>query len=390
MSTKTTSDFGNGGGERMPGNNLKATKVAIRAAFALSTSSPMAEPRITIIDLARAAGVSKMTVSRALRGEKGIAVETQQRIRALAEKLGYRPDPAVSELMGRLRISKTTGLEPLAWLTNYKTIGGWRSNPGTLDMYNGAVAQAHQMGYRLDEFSLCTPGMSPRRLSNILYSQSIRGVVLAPLFQHGEIKDFTWEHFAVACCGPSLLDPKLHRVAVDQWEVLRVAWRELTACGYKRIGFCISENDNNRFGGRWEGLYHVKSRGVPAKNRVPIMLTDEWNQQSFLRWYRAHRPDVVVSLIEVYHWMLDAGIRIPDECGFALLRLDQAKDVAGIDHRYSAVGASAVTLVASELSTNQYGIPKVRKTVAVECAWVPGPTVRPSAPVLSESALTGS
>ncbi len=335
----------------------------------------MNKSRTTLTDLAQAAGVSKMTVSRALRGERGIAPATRLKIRALADKLDYRPDPAVSELMGRLRVSKTSSLEPLAWMTNYKTIGGWRSNLGTMEMYQGAVEQAHQMGYRLDEFSLCTPGMTPKRLSNILYSQSIRGIVLAPLFQHGEIEGFAWEHFAVACCGHSLLNPPLHRVSVDQWEVLRLAWRELTACGYRRIGLCVSANDNTRGGHRWQGAQIVETQPSPARNRVPMMLTDDWNRETFLRWYEEHRPDVVLSFIEVHQWMTSAGIRVPEDCGFALLRLDQAKNIAGVDHHFGGIGASAVALVASELSTNQYGIPKIRKSVSIGCEWSPGPTI---------------
>src|SRR5690606_18960558 len=129
-----------------------------------SARIPMSQKRVAITDVAQAAGVSKMTVSRALRGERGIAAATRERIQVLAEKLGYRPDPAVSELMGRLRKSRIAGLEPIAWLTSYDTIGGWRTNPGTSEMYRGAADQARKLGFRLEEFSLNTPGMTPKRL----------------------------------------------------------------------------------------------------------------------------------------------------------------------------------------------------------------------------------
>lgn len=335
----------------------------------------MSEPRVTITDLAKAAGVSKMTVSRALRGERGIAPETRQRIQDLAGKLGYRPDPAVAELMGRLRKSRVVGFEPLAWLTTYPKIGGWRTNPGTVDMYRGATEQARQLGYRLEEFSLNTPGMTARRLSSILYNQAIRGIVLAPLLEHGAIEGFAWEHFATACCGHSLIHPPLHRVSVDQFEVLHTAWRQLVACGYRRIGLCVSATDNARIGHRWQGARSVESEALPAGDRVPPMITDDWTPATFLRWFRQHRPDVVLSFADTLRWMKDAGIRVPRDCGFALLRLDQSQNVAGIDHRFGDIGASAVALVVSELSTNQYGIPAVRKSVSIECAWQDGPTI---------------
>jgi LacI family transcriptional regulator len=335
----------------------------------------MSEPRITLSDLASTAGVSKMTVSRALRGEQGIAVKTRAKIQALADKLGYRPDPAVSELMGHLHKSRHTGLEPLAWLTNYPTPGGWKSNPGTCDMYRGAVEQARRLGYRLEEFSLNTPGMTPKRLSNILYNQGIRGIVLAPLFEHGNIKDFAWEHFATACCGHSLLSPALHRVSVDQYDVLRTAWSNLTALGYRRIGLCVSAHDNERIGHRWQAVQLVETESLPETHRVPPMLTDDWNSARFLAWYREHTPDVVLSLMDAHRWLKAAGIRMPKDCGFALLRMDDAKGIAGVDHRFGNIGATAVSLVVSELRTNQYGIPPVRKSVSIESLWRDGPTL---------------
>lgn len=335
----------------------------------------MSEQRATIIDLARLAGVSKMTVSRALRGERGISATTRERIQEIAKQVGYRPDPAVSELMGRLRKSRLAGLETLAWLTTYPTIGGWRSNPGTCDMYRGASARAFDLGFRLEEFSLGTPGMTPRRLSNILYNQGIRGIVLAPLLDHGSIEGFAWQHFATACCGHSLISPAMHRVSVDQFDVLRLAWSRLRRLGYRRIGLCVSAHDNERIGHRWQAVQLVEHVPIAEEERVPPMLTDDWTPAVFRRWYEQHRPDVVLTMAEVQGWMKAAGIRVPRDCGLALLRMDQAKGVAGVDHRFADIGATTVELVVSELATNRFGIPVVRKSVSVECHWQDGPTV---------------
>lgn len=43
-------------------------------------------------DIARAAGVSKMTVSRVLRGGSGFSEETRDKVRRIAEKMGYVPN----------------------------------------------------------------------------------------------------------------------------------------------------------------------------------------------------------------------------------------------------------------------------------------------------------
>lgn len=51
----------------------------------------MANPPITITDVARAAGVSKGAVSFALNGRPGVAAETRERILAVARDLGWTP-----------------------------------------------------------------------------------------------------------------------------------------------------------------------------------------------------------------------------------------------------------------------------------------------------------
>ncbi len=45
-------------------------------------------------DIAKAAGVSKMTVSRVLRGGTGFSDDTRDRVVKVAERLGYVPEPS--------------------------------------------------------------------------------------------------------------------------------------------------------------------------------------------------------------------------------------------------------------------------------------------------------
>jgi LacI family gluconate utilization system Gnt-I transcriptional repressor len=54
--------------------------------------------RVTLNDVAHAAGVSPITVSRALRGERAVDPALVERVRAASAKLGYVPDPAARAL----------------------------------------------------------------------------------------------------------------------------------------------------------------------------------------------------------------------------------------------------------------------------------------------------
>ncbi|PUE56363.1 LacI family transcriptional regulator [Limnohabitans sp. 2KL-17] len=63
-----------------------------------SVKSHRATGRITLSDVARAAGVSPSTVSRALRGERAVDPALIERVQAVSSRLGYVPDPAARAL----------------------------------------------------------------------------------------------------------------------------------------------------------------------------------------------------------------------------------------------------------------------------------------------------
>ena len=56
---------------------------------------------ITIKELAKRAGVSRGTVDRVLNGRPGVKPETEARVRALMDQLGYHPDQTGRMLAAR-------------------------------------------------------------------------------------------------------------------------------------------------------------------------------------------------------------------------------------------------------------------------------------------------
>src|SRR5262245_48806394 len=67
--------------------------------------------RISLHDVAQAAGVSMATVDRVLHGRGGVRARTVAHVKAVVQRLGYRPDPAAARL-ARKRLTRLVFVLP--------------------------------------------------------------------------------------------------------------------------------------------------------------------------------------------------------------------------------------------------------------------------------------
>src|SRR5690349_594102 len=123
----------------------------------------------TLQTIANAAGVSRMTVSRALRNDPVLPRQTRERIQKLARELGYRPNPLVATLMSQVRAARVPRQTlTIAHVTTTYPPGEWRRYFFTRECIEGATARAAEQGFTLEEFCIKEPGMTSRRMSQIL------------------------------------------------------------------------------------------------------------------------------------------------------------------------------------------------------------------------------
>ena len=98
-------------------------------------SAILATPEVTLSDVARAAGVSTSTASRALRGERAVAPDLIAQVQAAAQRLAYVPDPAARALASR-RSDHVAVLLPLL------------SNTLFVDLLEAAQKMLRSQGYQ--------------------------------------------------------------------------------------------------------------------------------------------------------------------------------------------------------------------------------------------------
>ena len=136
----------------------------------------MERKKITLIDVANKAGVSKATASRALQNHPRQSKATCKRVQEAAKELGYIKHPLVSALMTEIRRKRPSTLNTtLALVHGYHM--EFEPPPSLIHLRKGAIEAAEANGYKLEEFFLWEPGMTPQRLISILASRGIYGVI---------------------------------------------------------------------------------------------------------------------------------------------------------------------------------------------------------------------
>ena len=192
-------------------------------------SDPPARPtqfrreRATIEDVARAAGVSVATVSRALRQLPNVADSTRARVEAAAAELDYRADPAAS----RLATGRSRSVAVVVQLLN-----GWYSS----HVVAGVEAVCAEAGY-----DTIVVGVGPGSHDRDVFSaaDAIHRRVDAIIFvdvrvSSEELAALAEQSLALVSVGHEL--PQIPSVGIDDVEVGRLAARHLIALGHRRIG----------------------------------------------------------------------------------------------------------------------------------------------------------
>jgi LacI family transcriptional regulator len=189
----------------------------------------MTRKRVTIEDVARAAGVSRQTVSRAINDMGEISPQTRARVLRIAEEMGYRPSGIARGLATRR--TRTLGL-----------VVPDVANPFFSDVARGAEHVAYTAGYNV---FLCNTDEDPQRELAVLQSleeKRVDGVVLcSSRLDSNALHKVLARHSAVVLVNRRLepLDGEngVGTVMLDDVAGGRIVAQHLLDSGHRAVGF---------------------------------------------------------------------------------------------------------------------------------------------------------
>jgi LacI family transcriptional regulator/LacI family repressor for deo operon, udp, cdd, tsx, nupC, and nupG len=213
---------------------------------------------VTLRDVARAAGVSPATASRALSAPDLVAPARREHVQQVARELGYRPNRAAREL-----ITGRTG--------NLCLVVPDLENPFFAAVAKGVQARARALGFAL----LVADAEEDPRLEAELVGHlgaQVDGVVLcSPRMSEAELDRLSRD--VLDRDVPLLLVNRLHgglpSVVIDNADGVRQAVTHLHALGHRRIGFAGGPVGSWSDAQRRRGLEHA-SHGLRSVDVVDL------------------------------------------------------------------------------------------------------------------------
>lgn len=265
---------------------------------------------VTISDVARKAGVSPITASRAFSGTHPVAAETRRKVREAAKELGYVPDLlarglvhkrspmigfVVLELANPFFVPIINAVQEVAWQRDHMLVIG--QSQRRLDMEQDSISQFRQM--RMAGI-LITPASTELEHLQLLKKSGTSVVVVARMWEEGDC--VTVDDFAGGC----------------------IAAEHLLGLGHRRIG-CVAhgESSNTAVQTRVRGFRTaLEDRGCAfppqwmIHTRTVLLADGVQAVDDFLAL--SERPTAVFitadSLaISFIHELRERGVRVPED-----------------------------------------------------------------------------
>lgn len=356
----------------------------------------MSNNKPTLRDLAKHLGIALSTVSMSLNDHPRISKETRSRVKTAAKELGYIPDPRVASVMGylkRKRSDKPTAA--MAYVTIHPEEIQLEMHPVYHNYLLGARERAAELGYRIEYFNMKQESLSGQRLTKVLLSRGIEGVIIPPTFSLNESLNIDYDKFASIAFGYSLEHKSLNRIALSHYAAVFESLSHINSKGYNRIGF-VMEMMKERVQHRWKAA-HLMFLDIEKKQAKIPALDIDYDRDSFLKWFFKYKPTALLSQrVDWTTYLYDEGLTCGVDYGFATLAKDsvehdinqlpypelraQLRNTAGLNQNTFYTGRYAVEFLAQEIALNHKGLQEHPKTTLIQGTWEEGKTLPKAKP----------
>jgi DNA-binding LacI/PurR family transcriptional regulator len=298
---------------------------------------------VTIQDVAKAAGVSVSTVSRALSMPEMVREQTRVRVRAVAESLGYRPNLAARGLI--------TGRT-----ANLGVIVPDLTNPFFPRVVRGVQARAREADHAVFLADCQEDGMEEAGLVTAMAKQ-VDGVILCASRMTQPVLDTVLQLVPTVFINRTV--PGRPSVIMDSAGGMRQSIDHLAALGHRRVAYLNGPRESWTNRERRKGLRRADRHGMEMIQLGPFAPRFEAGQQGADLVIAAGVTAVIayndVMALGVLARLAERGVRVParmsvagfDDISFAAMATPA---LTTVDLRGERAGRAAVDVLLDVLA----------------------------------------
>ena len=310
--------------------------------------------RVSLKDLALELGVSIATVSRALRSSPEIGQEMQERVKALARRLNYRPNPFAQSL--RKEAPRMIGVVVPNLVTHYYAA-----------VLDGIEEEATKHGYSVISANTHEQSDAEVKAIDNFIGMHVEGIV-ACLSQnttdYSHFEEIAQMDIPLVFFGRTCLPEKFSCVTANGDEAAQEATQHLIDTGSRRIAFIGGPNHLDMVRRRKHGyLEALRENRIPIERELVICdrFDYEWALEATIRLLESdHRPDAILAFNDIITFaaftaIKQLGLRIPDDVALIGFTDDVhaqyvTPKLSAIEDQSSLMGQSACRLLLKNIS----------------------------------------
>ena len=290
--------------------------------------------RTSLKDLAAELGVSIATVSRALRSSPEIGKEMQQRVKDLAKRLNYRPNPFAQSL--RKEAPKVIGVVVPNLVTHYYAA-----------VLDGIEEEARRAGYSVISANSHEDFEDEKQAINNFISLHVEGIV-ACLAQtttdYSHFEEISDMGIPLVFFGRTCLTDRFSSVTANGDEAAQLATQHLIDTGSRRIAFIGGPNHLDMVRRRKHGyLEALRENHIEIERDLVICgkIDYQFALQAVEQLLKQeNRPDAILAFNDIITFaaftaIKNCGLRIPDDV--ALIGFIDDVHAAYVTPRMSAI-----------------------------------------------------
>ena len=273
---------------------------------------PKTKHRTSLKDLAKELGVSIATVSRALRNSPEIGQEMQQRVKELARRMNYRPNPFAQSL--RKEAPKVIGVVVPNLVTHYYAA-----------VLDGIEEEARRAGYSIISANTHEDCEAEARAVDNFIGLHVVGII-ACLAQnttdYSHFEEIAEMGIPLVFFGRTCLSDRFSSVTANGDEAAQQATQHLIDTGSRRIAFIGGPNHLDMVRRRKHGyLEALRENRIPIDREMVVCKSIDFEvaKQSTLELLqRPDRPDAILAFNDIVTFaaftaIKQQGLRIPDD-----------------------------------------------------------------------------